>query len=614
MWFRFCGLKDRGVIYWIFGPFHLSAPMSRLDIHGTFRPTDESLSSRQKSQVQAHRLLFLLGAVLCLLFIPPYEISKPDAIDPVWARVAVSGLLAGCFGASYVSSHVRHNFASWVWASISLIIGWFILITGLNGFSSDYGIGLLLLHAVFTVISGVGARSIRPVLWFTTGSLAATVGAVVLSTGSLIGEVVLMCAMATVSLVVGIVVQRLISTRKKVQERESRLRGLANSIPGVVFRFYARPDGSWGNYFVSKHAEEVLGISSAPDTFLDRALGQVPEPYREKALASIEEAISERRNWKIEVPFEKPSGEQIWLLGTSTPEAQEDEIVYNGFLLDITDRKRAERELREAKEEAVEASEVKTAMLANMSHEIRTPLTSIVGFSEILTDELEGDLQNLARQTHESSNRLSRTLESILQLSKLEAGAATLNREQVTLDEVVQETAELLRPKAEEKSIAIGWESPDNQVEGFWNENALRRISRNLLENAIKFTPEEGEVEVRVGRAAGEALLEVEDTGIGISEKNLPHIFEAFRQESEGIEKQYAGSGLGLSIVDHLVSELGGTVDVETEKDEGTRFIIHLPLVEEQKPSRIESSPPSTVSGQGEVESTDGGPRPGPHG
>lgn len=614
MWFRFCGLKDRGVIYWIFGPFHLSAPMSRLDIHGTFRPTDESLSSRQKSQVQAHRLLFLLGAVLCLLFIPPYEISKPDAIDPVWARVAVSGLLAGCFGASYVSSHVRHNFASWVWASISLIIGWFILITGLNGFSSDYKIGLLLLHAIFTVISGVGARSIRPVLWFTTGSLAATVGAVVLSTGSLIGEVVLMCAMATVSLVVGIVVQRLISTRKKVQERESRLRGLANSIPGVVFRFYARPDGSWGNYFVSKHAEEVLGISSAPDTFLDRALGQVPEPYREKALASIEEAISERRNWKIEVPFEKPSGEQIWLLGTSTPEAQEDEIVYNGFLLDITDRKRAERELREAKEEAVEASEVKTAMLANMSHEIRTPLTSIVGFSEILTDELEGDLQNLARQTHESSNRLSRTLESILQLSKLEAGAATLNREQVTLDEVVQETAELLRPKAEEKSIAIGWESPDNQVEGFWNENALRRISRNLLENAIKFTPEEGEVEVRVGRAAGEALLEVEDTGIGISEKNLPHIFEAFRQESEGIEKQYAGSGLGLSIVDHLVSELGGTVDVETEKDEGTRFIIHLPLVEEQKPSRIESSPPSTVSGQGEVESTDGGPRPGPHG
>lgn len=588
--------------------------MSRLDIHGTFRPTDESLSSRQKSQVQAHRLLFLLGAVLCLLFIPPYEISKPDAIDPVWARVAVSGLLAGCFGASYVSSHVRHNFASWVWASISLIIGWFILITGLNGFSSDYKIGLLLLHAIFTVISGVGARSIRPVLWFTTGSLAATVGAVVLSTGSLIGEVVLMCAMATVSLVVGIVVQRLISTRKKVQERESRLRGLANSIPGVVFRFYARPDGSWGNYFVSKHAEEVLGISSAPDTFLDRALGQVPEPYREKALASIEEAISERRNWKIEVPFEKPSGEQIWLLGTSTPEAQEDEIVYNGFLLDITDRKRAERELREAKEEAVEASEVKTAMLANMSHEIRTPLTSIVGFSEILTDELEGDLQNLARQTHESSNRLSRTLESILQLSKLEAGAATLNREQVTLDEVVQETAELLRPKAEEKSIAIGWESPDNQVEGFWNENALRRISRNLLENAIKFTPEEGEVEVRVGRAAGEALLEVEDTGIGISEKNLPHIFEAFRQESEGIEKQYAGSGLGLSIVDHLVSELGGTVDVETEKDEGTRFIIHLPLVEEQKPSRIESSPPSTVSGQGEVESTDGGPRPGPHG
>lgn len=673
--------------------------MSRPVFKSLFRPRDGGLSDRERSQIQIYRLLFLLGTLLCLLFIPLFEISSPDAFDPTWMRIAVSGILLGIFAASYRFKWVRHNFAVWVRGAIYVIIGWFIGITALNGFSSDYEVGLLLLHAIFTVIAGLGARSIRPVIRFTLASLLAATGAVVVSPASLAGEAVLLGGMATIALVVAIAVQRLISTRERLQDQESRLRGLANSIPGVVFQFYAREDGTWGTYFVSEHAEEMLGLAAVPDRFHERVIEGIPAPYRDEAVASIEEAIANQAPWRYEIPYDPPSGERIWLLGASAPQVKKGEIVFNGVLLDVTERKQAKEELqktknryqtlvenfpsggvflfdedlryilgggaelrevglapsdfqgrtphdlfpaaladetasyyeralegemhvfeqryngkhyrvltmpvqgrdgqivsgmavsldvtdqkkqqralKEAKEKAEEASQVKTAMLANMSHEVRTPLTSIIGFSEILKENLDGNLGSFARRTHESSQQLSETLESILRLSKLEAGATTLDRDRVALSGPVRESIDLLRSTAEEKSIEMRVRKPEQPVVGEWNEDALRRISRNLLENAIKFTPENGEVTVRIEERDDAAVLEVADTGIGIREELLPDVFQAFRQESEGIDREYQGSGLGLSIVQHLVEEFGGTVQVETEKGEGTCFTVRLPL------------------------------------
>lgn len=462
-----------------------------------------------------------------------------------------------------------------------IVVAWVILLCFLNNFPGDYKVGLPLLHAVFTIFAGLGARSIRPVVWFTLLSLSGTTGAVLLSAVPLIEEGVLLSSMAGLSLVVGGAVHRMHIIRDELDERESRLRGLVNSVPGVVFQFYARLDGTWGHYFVSRHAEGVLGISAEPEQFMDRVEERVPSPHRQRVRRSIQEAVSERTTWRVEFPFEKRSGERIWLLGTSTPENRTDEIVYNGFLLDITDRKRAERTLRQSKEAAEAANEVKTAMLANMSHEVRTPLTSIIGFSEILRDNLDGKLNAFAQQTHDSSRRLLETLESVLQLSKLEAGASTLEREPVVLQEGMQTTIDLLEPTAEGKAIAVDTAWPEQSVVGLWNQNAVRRIGRNLLENALKFTPKGGRVAVRIDQTEARAVLEIEDTGIGIAEEHLPDIFQAFRQESEGIRREYEGSGLGLSIVDQLVDELGGTVEVETEKGKGTCFTVYLPLTDE---------------------------------
>jgi signal transduction histidine kinase len=119
--------------------------------------------------------------------------------------------------------------------------------------------------------------------------------------------------------------------------------------------------------------------------------------------------------------------------------------------------------------------------------------------------------------------------------------------------------------------------SCEPNLEGQWNEAALNRILENLLENAIKFTPEEGVVRVQAKTEGDDTVLIVEDTGIGISDEAVSDIFQAFKQESEGVDREHEGTGLGLSIVDRLTEALGGTVEVDSEKGTGTRFTVRLP-------------------------------------
>jgi PAS domain S-box-containing protein len=240
-------------------------------------------------------------------------------------------------------------------------------------------------------------------------------------------------------------------------------------------------------------------------------------------------------------------------------------------------RKDMEKTLREAKAEAEEASVLKSAMLANMSHEIRTPLTSIVGLAEVLRENLEGDRGELADIIYKSSQRLKETLTSVLQLSKLEAGAHELDRKPVGLAPVVDETVKLLHPTAVDQSVEVEAAVPEKSVTGTWDEAALKRIVTNLTENAIKFTPAGGNVEVRVRTDGPEAVLEVEDTGVGIDEDFRSDIFNAFEQEEGGVGREHEGSGLGLAITKRLTESLGGTIDVESEKGVGTCFTVRLP-------------------------------------
>lgn len=245
----------------------------------------------------------------------------------------------------------------------------------------------------------------------------------------------------------------------------------------------------------------------------------------------------------------------------------------------VLDRLERESELVEAKETAEEAVRLKTTMLANMSHEIRTPLTSVTGFAEILEDNLNGEMKGFAQKIRRSGSRLQKTLNSVLQLSQLEAGTKELTREPVELGAIAEQVVELFRREAEYKGVSLEVETEPTQ--GCWNEAALARVIENLVENAIKFTPEGGSIDVRVQVDGAFGTVEVEDTGVGIEEAVIPEIFEAFKQESVGLDREFEGTGLGLSIVERLTEGLGGTVHVKTQKGRGSRFVVRLPRTDE---------------------------------
>ncbi len=243
----------------------------------------------------------------------------------------------------------------------------------------------------------------------------------------------------------------------------------------------------------------------------------------------------------------------------------------------VLDRIARERELRDARDEAKEMNRLKSAFLANMSHEIRTPLTSIIGFSEILADEADDSTQHFAELIQNSSQRLMETLRSVLDLSKLEAGAMELEPHQIRIDRVVQETVDLFQARAESDGITLAVHGIDQPVNASVDRGALHRILSNVLSNAIKFTPADGQVTLRLRTTPDVLTLDIEDTGVGIDEDFLPHLFDAFRQESTGDTRAYEGSGLGLTITKRLVEMMDGTIEVQSTKGEGTTFTVRLP-------------------------------------
>ena len=251
-----------------------------------------------------------------------------------------------------------------------------------------------------------------------------------------------------------------------------------------------------------------------------------------------------------------------------------------------------EQELVDAKETAEKMSRLKSAFLANISHEIRTPLTSILGFAEAIGGEVEGarrveevDLASLARFSsliEQSGQRLMDTLTGVLNLSKLQAGEMTLDLEPVDLAAEAAAAAHEFAPQADGAGVALELTEEDTAVWARADRSGVQIVLRNLLSNAIKYTEEGGTVWIRARTDGEHAVLEVEDTGIGMDPNTADVLFEAFKQASEGIGREYEGTGLGLTVTKEVLDQMDGAVAVETEQGEGSRFTVWLPRAAEE--------------------------------
>lgn len=250
---------------------------------------------------------------------------------------------------------------------------------------------------------------------------------------------------------------------------------------------------------------------------------------------------------------------------------------------DISERKKYETGLIDAKKRSEEMSKLKSHFLRSMSHEIRTPLTGICGYTEMLIGMVNDPVAtDLLEKINISGQRLGHTLNSILDFSKLETGTVQPNMTQVDLIEQVKESTEFYSTLAREKEIELITVIDAPITTAMIDQQLFKQALNHLLDNAFKFTIE-GSVTIllqnRLFNGSRVIDVKVKDTGIGISPENSGKIWEEFRQESEGLSRRYEGAGLGLTIAKKFIERMGGTIDFTSSPGAGSTFVLTIPAV-----------------------------------
>lgn len=362
-----------------------------------------------------------------------------------------------------------------------------------------------------------------------------------------------------------------------VKRREARFRSLVQNSSDLILRV----DHQGALRYVSPSVRHLLGYD--PEQLLGTTIFDLTHPRDLPVLVRESYRIRDGKEVVVNASrFRTSDGQWRWLEAVANNMLSDpavEGVVINAR--DVTERIRHEAELRAAKETAEEMSRLKDSFLANMSHEIRTPLTAIIGFASVLSEELSENGREFAEYIHFNGNRLMDALNSVLDLARLEAGGLDLELDEVDLCRKAQETAGLYRQIAADRGLMLSVQICTKAIHALVDEACFDRILNNLVGNAIKFT-ESGGVTVRVEADDLHAHVCVEDTGIGIGDDFLPHLFTAFRQESCGFGRSHEGTGLGLTITKQLVELMGGTISVESRRGGGSNFRVSVPI---RKPS-----------------------------
>jgi len=246
---------------------------------------------------------------------------------------------------------------------------------------------------------------------------------------------------------------------------------------------------------------------------------------------------------------------------------------------EIAERKRAEGLIREQNERLKELDRMKSEFLSTAAHELRTPLTSILGFSEILLKrKLDEERKNrFLKIINEESMGLSALINDLLDLSRIESGRGfKITKAPIDMKGVILENVDLFQAQTDKHTFKVNLSDDLVKIEA--DKDKINQVMENLISNAVKFSPQGGRITVSVERVKGKIEISVADTGIGIPEKNLPHIFEKFYRADNASSEVIGGTGLGLSIVKYIVESHGGKLSVESKLGKGSTFSFTLPI------------------------------------
>ncbi|MBF0552099.1 MAG: response regulator, partial [Deltaproteobacteria bacterium] len=362
---------------------------------------------------------------------------------------------------------------------------------------------------------------------------------------------------------------------------------MSDSLPLAVFQLAVAPDGRWNYNFISNRVVDVLGVT--PEEIMADATVRWRyvhpddlEPTRKMIVDLSERAEKEETHTSGDIVFRVViDGQTRWVVSTAFSKSMPDgTIVWNGFYQDITSRKQVEAALHEAKETAEAASKAKADFLANMSHEIRTPMNAIIGMAHLaLKTDLNPKQYDYLKKINTSAKSLLGIINDILDFSKIEAGKLDMERVEFDLAETMDNVANMLTVKAQEKENIEVHYRIDSLVPFSVIGDPLRlgQVLINLGNNAVKFT-DRGEIVLSVDLVSStdhqvKVRFSVRDTGIGLTEEQRGKLFKAFSQADTSTTRKYGGTGLGLTISRRLVNLMGGEIWVESEPGVGSTFI-----------------------------------------
>jgi PAS domain S-box-containing protein len=384
-----------------------------------------------------------------------------------------------------------------------------------------------------------------------------------------------------------VVVFRDITERKRAEEEIRFQARLLDAVEQAVIA----TDLNGTVIFWNSFAETLYGWPAAEALGAD-ILDLTPSPALRQQAAEILSSLQSGQSWTGELETQRRDGTVFPALITDSPilDADGELIGFVGVSTDNTLRRRAESERenllqreREARAESEAANRLKDEFLATLSHELRNPLNVIIGYSEILRRSDETQKHSFVIKAAETIRRnalaQSQLVSDLLDLSRLQMGKLSLDRRPVSFSTVITEAIETVSADAETKgiSIEVALGSEILVVEG--DSIRLGQIAWNLLNNAVKFTPENGEIKVTLQQEGDEARLLIADSGQGIAPQFLPHVFEMFRQEDGSSSRRQGGMGIGLALVKQLTELHEGRVEADSPGvDRGASFTVWIPL------------------------------------
>ena len=324
--------------------------------------------------------------------------------------------------------------------------------------------------------------------------------------------------------------------------------------------------------YTMEELAELTPVDIKPDMTLDSFQAKV-QPLRDHVEKQIAfETVHKRKDGSL-----YPVEVRLQLMDAESPP------VFAAIIVDTTARKETVARLKQAKTEAELANRSKSEFLANMSHELRTPLNAIIGFSELMQNEAFGPLGDAqykayATDIHDSGTHLLSLICDILDLSKIEAGKLELSEEEVDVARAVETCRRIVEVRAQDAGLLLETRLPPDLPRLRVDERAFKQIILNLLSNAVKFTPSGGRVAVDAHiDETGRFVITVSDTGIGMAIADIPKALTPFGQVENLLTREHQGTGLGLPLVNSLVVEQNGTLDIDSEPNRGTTVTIVFP-------------------------------------